>query len=122
MKKLITAILLALTFTIQGQTSTKPLLKLGITTGKVIDATLDEPLPYVTIVIKDSAENIINGSITDDNGFFKVNRRHAVKQLFIALESRHSFEAMASRFIIVSFPNRRKLVVICHSYWAKGSK
>lgn len=73
MKKLITAILLALTFTIQGQTSTKPLLKLGITTGKVIDATLDEPLPYVTIVIKDSAENIINGSITDDNGFFKVN-------------------------------------------------
>ncbi|MFD2823257.1 TonB-dependent receptor domain-containing protein [Lacinutrix iliipiscaria] len=72
MKKLITVFLLLLAISVQGQTSTKALLKFGTITGKVIDATLNEPLPYVTIVIKDNTDKVINGSITDDNGDFKV--------------------------------------------------
>ncbi|WP_452228171.1 TonB-dependent receptor domain-containing protein [Lacinutrix sp. MEBiC02404] len=73
MKKLITIFLLLLALTIQGQTATPSLLKSATLTGKVIDATLNEPLPYVTIVIKDSTGKIITGSITDDNGDFKVS-------------------------------------------------
>ncbi|MDO6597613.1 outer membrane beta-barrel family protein [Oceanihabitans sp. 2_MG-2023] len=72
MKKRIAVFLLLLTLTIQAQTSTRPLFKSGTISGKVIDETLNEPLPYVTIVIKNSADKIITGSITDDDGYFKV--------------------------------------------------
>ena len=49
-------------------------LRDGTVSGKVIDASLNEPLPYVNIVIKDVANNIITGGITDDNGNFKIEK------------------------------------------------
>lgn len=65
--------MLTLAVTLQAQTSTKATLKLGTVTGKVLDATLNEPLPYVSIVIKNTSNEIITGGITDDNGNFKVD-------------------------------------------------
>lgn len=46
--------------------------KLGKITGKVIDKDLNEPIPYVTVAIKDSDGNIVTGGITDENGNFTV--------------------------------------------------
>ncbi len=73
MKKLITLYLLMLTFALQAQTSVrKEILKPGTVTGRVLDATLNEPLPYVSIVIKNAKGEILTGGITDDNGKFKI--------------------------------------------------
>ncbi|MBR9758270.1 MAG: TonB-dependent receptor [Algicola sp.] len=55
-----------------AQSSVNTLFKDGTITGKVIDATLNQPMPYVTIVIKNNAGETITGSITDDNGNFKI--------------------------------------------------
>ncbi len=46
----------------------------GTITGKVIDAELNEPLPYVNIVIKNTKEEIITGGITAEDGTFKINK------------------------------------------------
>lgn len=42
----------------------------GSISGTVIDKILQEPIPYVSIVIKDLNGEIITGGITDDNGKF----------------------------------------------------
>jgi len=64
-------LLLVFVFTIQIQ-ATNPILKNGIVTGKIIDAKTKESVAYVSIVIKDTANKIITGTITDENGNFKV--------------------------------------------------
>ncbi len=46
----------------------------GQVTGKVIDDALNEPLPYVNIIIKNAAGETVTGGITDDNGNFKVEK------------------------------------------------
>ncbi|PNQ73668.1 TonB-dependent receptor [Hanstruepera neustonica] len=76
MKKLLTTCLLLLSIILQAQTSTNnvAILLNGSITGTVIDANLNEPLPYVTIVVKNSAEETINGSITDNDGKFLVDK------------------------------------------------
>ncbi len=65
--------MLMLIVTLQAQTSKKEATKLAAITGKVIDATLNEPLPYVSVVVKDSNDKIITGGITDDKGSFNIN-------------------------------------------------
>ena len=74
MKKLITICLIACLSIVQAQNSTTNLLKLGTITGKVIDATINQPIPYVTIVVKDAKGETITGSITDDDGNFKITK------------------------------------------------
>jgi len=44
----------------------------GKITGTVIDQSLQEPLPYVSIVIKTLSGDIITGGVTDDNGNFSI--------------------------------------------------
>ena len=46
----------------------------GQVTGRVIDDALNEPLPYVNVIIKSEAGEIITGGITDEEGNFKVDR------------------------------------------------
>ena len=46
----------------------------GQVTGKVTDDSLDEPLPYVNIIIKNAAGETVTGGITDDEGNFKVDK------------------------------------------------
>jgi outer membrane receptor protein involved in Fe transport len=48
--------------------------KPGIISGKVVDDSTKEPLPYVNIVVKDMANNILTGGITDDNGAFTIKK------------------------------------------------
>jgi outer membrane receptor protein involved in Fe transport len=46
----------------------------GNISGKVIDAKLNEPIPYVNIVIKNSKGEIITGGITAEDGTFNINK------------------------------------------------
>ncbi|CAM3983233.1 MULTISPECIES: TonB-dependent receptor domain-containing protein [Flavobacterium] len=45
----------------------------GSISGKVVDKKTNEPLPYVTIVVKES-ENIITGGITSESGEFNIEK------------------------------------------------
>lgn len=45
----------------------------GLITGKITDAITHDPLPYTTIQIIDaSSETLVEGGISDDNGFFEI--------------------------------------------------
>ncbi len=56
-----------------AQLAKSKLPKPGSITGKVIDKKTKEALPYVNIVVRDMANKIITGGITDDNGLFTVS-------------------------------------------------
>ena len=76
MKKLIT-LCLAMLFIVQNTQATSnnsTELIDGSITGKVLDATLNEPLPYVNIIIKNDKGDIITGAITLDDGTFKITK------------------------------------------------
>lgn len=45
----------------------------GSVQGLVIDAKLNQPLPYVTVIIENNAGETLTGGITDNEGNFKVN-------------------------------------------------
>jgi outer membrane receptor protein involved in Fe transport len=49
-------------------------IKDGIVSGKVIDAKLNEPIPYVNVVIKNTKGDIITGGITAEDGSFRINK------------------------------------------------
>ncbi len=76
MKKLLLAC--ALLFSLVNNTyANNPNLnddKTGTITGKVLDAVLMQPLPYVNIIIKNTKEEILTGSITSDDGTFKIEK------------------------------------------------
>ncbi|WP_034057369.1 outer membrane beta-barrel family protein [Lacinutrix jangbogonensis] len=76
MKQIITICLLLIATLAQAQTSNKefPIVKTGIITGTVLDGILNEPLPYVNIVIRDLSGKIITGSITKDDGTFYMDK------------------------------------------------
>ncbi|WCO00955.1 outer membrane beta-barrel family protein [Psychroserpens ponticola] len=46
----------------------------GTISGRVIDASLNEPLPYVNVIITDSENNTITGGITQDDGTFEIEK------------------------------------------------
>ncbi|WP_298556692.1 outer membrane beta-barrel family protein [uncultured Algibacter sp.] len=48
--------------------------KTGTISGKVLDATLKEPLPYVNVIIKNTSGKTLTGSITLDDGTFTINK------------------------------------------------
>ncbi|RKE92219.1 outer membrane beta-barrel family protein [Ichthyenterobacterium magnum] len=48
--------------------------KEGTVSGRVIDTALNQPLPYVTIVIKDATNTTITGGITGDDGTFEIKK------------------------------------------------
>lgn len=72
MKKLFSIVMLLVAFSIYAQDKTLP--KIGTVTGKVLDVNLQQPLPYVNVVIKDVNQNIITGGITSEDGSFNVNQ------------------------------------------------
>jgi hypothetical protein len=76
MKKLITLCFVLLTMSIQARETltTNPDVKTGTISGRVLDDQLNEPLPYVNVIIKNTAGEIITGSITLDNGTFKIDK------------------------------------------------
>lgn len=74
MKKLITLCVLSLFIIFNAQATEKETLVDGSISGKVYDAALNEPLPYVNIVIKNSEGEIVTGSITLEDGTFKITK------------------------------------------------
>jgi outer membrane receptor protein involved in Fe transport len=52
----------------------KTIDKTGSIFGKVLDAKLNQPLPYVNVIIKNSNKDIITGGITNEDGTFKVDK------------------------------------------------
>lgn len=74
MRQLLVLVLLTLSFNLNAKTNNEDPLKPGSITGKVIDNTTKESLPYVNIVVKDINQKIITGGITDDNGLFTIKK------------------------------------------------
>ena len=74
MKRLITFCVLTLFTILSTQATEKETLVDGSIFGKVYDASLNEPLPYVNIVIKNSEGEIVTGSITLEDGTFKITK------------------------------------------------
>ena len=76
MKKLIT-LCLAILFIVQNtqaKNDNSTELIDGSISGKVLDASLNEPLPYVNIIIKNEKGEIVTGAITLENGTFKITK------------------------------------------------
>jgi len=74
MKRLITLCVLSLFTIFNIQATEKEALVDGSISGKVYDASLNEPLPYVNIVIKNAQGDIVTGSITLEDGTFKITK------------------------------------------------
>jgi iron complex outermembrane receptor protein len=49
-------------------------IKNGSISGRIMDAELNEPLPYANVIIKDEGNKIIAVGITSDNGTFKIDK------------------------------------------------
>ncbi|WP_299157260.1 TonB-dependent receptor [uncultured Tenacibaculum sp.] len=72
MRNILLILLTAFSVNLFAQMPKSNLPKPGSISGKVIDQTTKEPLPYVNIIIKDTANKILTGGITNDNGTFSI--------------------------------------------------
>ena len=72
MKKILLLIFTVFSVSLFAQMPKSNLPKPGTVSGKVIDKTTKESLPYVNIIIKDAANKILTGGITNDNGTFSI--------------------------------------------------
>ena len=77
---------IATLFSLQAQTSVKPILSEnnGTISGKVIDKKTSEPLPYVNIVVKEN-NKVITGGITSDKGTFQI-KNLALKDYVVEIQ------------------------------------
>lgn len=64
--------MLTITFLTSAQMSKDLIDKTGEISGVIIDNNSKQPLAYVNIVVKDAANKIITGSISDNNGKFSI--------------------------------------------------
>jgi outer membrane receptor protein involved in Fe transport len=46
----------------------------GTISGRIMDASLNEPLPYVSVIIKTTSNETITGGITNDDGTFEIKK------------------------------------------------
>ena len=74
MRQLLLLCAILFSFSAHAQPNSNSDIKNGSISGRVMDASLNEPLPYVNIVIKDNADKIITGGITSDDGTFKIDK------------------------------------------------
>jgi outer membrane receptor protein involved in Fe transport len=72
MKKLILLFIFTISVNSYAQLDKSKIPKPGILSGKVIDQKTKETLPYVNIVIRDTAKKIITGGITTLDGIFNI--------------------------------------------------
>lgn len=93
MKKLFLLCLLSIVsiLNIQALTSISDNEREGTITGKVIDLGLNTPLPYVNVVVKNVAGEIVTGGITDEQGEFKIGNipdgKHFVNIQYIGFKT-----------------------------------
>lgn len=76
MKRLLFLCILLLSLSMHANTKKSNLNddKNGSISGRILDAKLNQPLPYVNIIIKDKANKTLTGGITLDDGTFKINK------------------------------------------------
>jgi outer membrane receptor protein involved in Fe transport len=74
MKKIILLCSLIFSLTISAQLPSNSNPKTGVVYGKVLDATTNQALPYVSIVIKNINKKTLTGGITDDKGNFTIKK------------------------------------------------
>ncbi|MFV8353509.1 carboxypeptidase-like regulatory domain-containing protein [Flavobacterium sp. XS2P14] len=84
--KLILICFIGTLFSMQAQTSVKPVIleNSGMISGKIIDKKTNEPLPYVNIVVKENSK-VITGGITSDKGTFQI-KNLAVKDYTVEIQ------------------------------------
>ncbi|TCI85269.1 outer membrane beta-barrel family protein [Tenacibaculum sp. M341] len=103
MKRIICVFILLISMTSFSQMKKENLPKPGKISGKVVDKATNEPLPYVNIIIKDTANKILTGGITDEKGAFNVPKipegKSIVEIQFIGYKT-------ISKEIMVSSKNR----------------
>ena len=49
-------------------------IKTGSISGRVIDSSITEPLPYVNVIVKDKSKNVLTGAITAEDGTFSIKK------------------------------------------------
>ncbi|WP_299115964.1 TonB-dependent receptor [uncultured Winogradskyella sp.] len=74
MKHFFAMLIMASSFIISAQPNSNSEIKNGSISGRVLDAELNEPLPYVNIIVKDAAKKLITGGITDSKGMFNIKK------------------------------------------------
>lgn len=67
-------IVILFSFVTIAQPNSNSDIKNGSVSGRVMDANLKEPIPYVNVIIKDKNNKIITGGITDDTGNFFIGK------------------------------------------------
>ncbi len=73
MKQLLILCLFAF-FTLSSSYANDDPVKDGTIKGKVIDGTIEQPLPYVNIIVKNDKGEIVTGGITTDEGYFEISK------------------------------------------------
>jgi outer membrane receptor protein involved in Fe transport len=104
MKKILLVLLTVFSVNLFAQMPKSNLPKPGTISGKVIDQTTKEPLPYVNIIIKDTAKKILTGGITNDNGTFSIKNIPEGKSI---VEIQFIGYKIVSKTITVTNKNRR---------------
>ena len=74
MKHYLMLIAVLFSVTVFSQPNANEDIKNGSISGRVMDASLNQPLPYVNVIIKDVNGKVITGAITDDNGNFSIDK------------------------------------------------
>ncbi len=74
MRHLLLLCVIIFSFSAHSQPNSNSEIKDGSISGRVLDAQLNQPLPYVNVIVKDAQNKIITGSITDDNGQFEIKK------------------------------------------------
>lgn len=72
MKKILWVFFFCITTLVKAQMPKNLVAKPGTVSGKVIEKLTNQPLPYVNIVIYDTAKKVITGGITDETGMFSI--------------------------------------------------
>lgn len=103
MKKFFTLCVLSFVLIFNAHAIENDALVDGSISGKVIDASLNQPLPYVNVIIKNSEGEIVTGGITLEDGTFEITKipegnitvtikyigfKPIVKELIISRENR----------------------------------
>ncbi|HNQ26700.1 MAG TPA: TonB-dependent receptor [Aquaticitalea sp.] len=74
MKKLLLLHMLLLSAFLTAQPSPNKDIKEGSITGRVLDAALNQPLPYVNIIVQTDTHDIFTGGITNESGVFEIKK------------------------------------------------
>jgi iron complex outermembrane receptor protein len=109
MRKLLLLLFLAISFSATAADSDPTLERPGKITGYVIDKEHQQPLPYVTVVIKNIAGEILTGGITDDNGKFTIEKIPEGKNLvfiqYIGYKTYHTEIEISKKGDLVDLEN-----------------